>query len=179
MSDSATTGTEGLHGTATVEQKLWVTQVFGVAFAPVQPRARGDSSATDAADHLAKVRQVWVAARRKVESDVSKLQTAVVDAYADRGLGPKLAAAYQNEVAWVLNQLDERVMSALDDLVANGNERRHAALVGEAREAIGDYQTFVSTDRIIDGLDKNPFGVSLALRSTLNAALRALDKAIV
>jgi hypothetical protein len=158
---------------ATGDQYLWVTRVLGVPFPSTVSAPDGSGN-----DALAKARQAWLVARKKVQADVSALQTAVVGSYAERGLGPKLAAAYQNEVAWVLNALDERVTEALDALVANGDDRRHAELRDEAREVIGDYKVFLATDKIVAGIDKNPFGVAVSVRATLSATLTAVDKVL-
>jgi hypothetical protein len=156
----------------TSEQNLWVARVLGVTLSsPANTDFDQDGS-------FAKARQAWIAARRKTDAAVSALQDAVVDAYASRGLGPKLAAAYQKEVARVLTALDERVAAALDALVANRNDGRRAMLLGDAAEAIEDYQAFLGTDPIIDGLDKNPFGVALSIRATLSSTLSTLGKAL-
>jgi hypothetical protein len=156
----------------TADQNLWISRVLGVDL-PAQP---GAGHALN--DNFAKARQVWVAARQKTDDSVSKLKSAVVDSYAKRGLGPKLAAAYEKEIAWVLTALDERVSEALDALVAARDGNQTSGLVADAREAIDDYNVFLSTDPIIDGLDHNPFGVAVGIRSTLSPTLTALRKVL-
>ncbi len=173
MSDPTTSTGLAPAGAVGATQADWIARVLGVAVA-----GAGAAPAAASVDGLEKARADWAATRRKVSASVGALQSKVVDAYAARGLGPKLEAAYQNEVAWVLDALDARVAAALDALISSPDERRRAALLREAREAIGDYLTFVATDKIIDGLDHNPFGVPLALRATLSAALTSLEKAL-
>ncbi len=150
---------------ANAEQIDWVKRVLGV-----------DGATTGGNASYDKARAAWLASRRKVAGDVEKLKTAIVGSYADRGLGPKLEAAYKQEVAWVLQQLDDRVSAALDGLTgANGTQ--HANLLAEAKEAIGDYTNFLSTDKTVQALDSNPF-VKLSIKSTLSATLSALSRTL-
>jgi hypothetical protein len=54
---------------------------------------------------------------------------------------------------------------------------QHAKLVGEARQIMQRYQSFVASDPTLTELDANPF-VPLAIQKTLTTTLSVLSKAI-
>ena len=73
--------------------------------------------------------------------------------------------------------LDERLSDALDKATNATDAKQRAALVAEAKEAIGDYMIFLKTDKTIAKLDANPF-VPLSIQNTIAATLNTLSKAV-
>jgi hypothetical protein len=125
----------------------------------------------------AKSRLAWLAARKKVESEIEKLRGAIVAAYQDEGIAPELEKAYRERVAPVLTGLDERLADKLDAATNETDPNKRAALVAEAKQIMADYQAFLASEKIIADLDDNPF-VPLAIRQTVSATLATLAKAV-
>lgn len=157
-----------------LERDGWVGRVLGVKIPAGVPAAPSPGAVVV---DLSKARRAWLATRERVQGELDKLRSAIVAAYAPRGLGPDLEKAYKEQVAWVLDALDGELTAALD-AAAGADEAARPRLVAAVREAIGDYQTFLSSDSILKALDENPF-TKPALRATLSATLRALNQAVV
>ncbi len=125
----------------------------------------------------AKSRLAWLATRKKLESEIQKLEAEIIATYEDEGLGQELAGAYASWVNPVMTTLDERLADALDAATNAGDEGERTKLVGQAKAIIGEYQIFLADPRIAE-LDDNPF-VKLAIRTTVGGTLSTLEKAIV
>ncbi len=125
----------------------------------------------------AKSRLAWIAVRKKVEGDIEKLRTTIIATYQQDGIAAELDKAYQARVAPVLAALDERLADALDDATNATDPSKRAALVAEAKEIMGDYTTFLNTDKTIAELDANPF-MPLSIQNTIAATLNTLSKAV-
>ena len=63
-------------------------------------------------------------------------------------------------------------------MAKNADGAAHAKLVGEVKQIIARYETFLASDPLIAKLDDNPF-VPLSLEKTLTASLAALSKVVV
>lgn len=125
----------------------------------------------------AKSRLAWLAARKKVESEIEKLRAAIVTTYQDEGITPALEQAYRDRVAPVLVGLDARLADKLDEATNATDAAARAKLVAEAQQIMADYQGFLASERIIADLDDNPF-TPLAIRQTISATLTTLQKAV-
>ena len=148
-----------------------------LATAADQAKLAQQAKAGGGAVTYAKSRLAWVATRKKVDTDIEKLRTEIVATYRDQGIGVELEKAFQARVAPVLAALDDRLADALDDATNATDPKERAKLVAEAKEAIGDYTTFLSTDKTIADFDANPF-VPLSIRNTVSATLAILAKAV-
>jgi len=175
MEDSKTESSLNLRPT----QDAWIMRVLGVARAPSgtgQDPSGGifTGPGIDIA-LLEKARQDWLATQRNVQNDVAALQMAIEIAYTDRGLAPQLKSAYKTNVAAAIAVLDEDLTAALDRLLASDPASpRWEASLDAARDAVDDLAAFIAGNRVIAGLDANPFGVPLSVRSTLTTSLKAI-----
>jgi hypothetical protein len=138
------------------------------------PAAPADPAAAAA---YAKARVAWLATRQKVESDIGKLQTTFASAFKDHAMAADLAAAFQGRVEKVLDQLDIELAHKLDAVAKAADPAQHAKLVGEARQIMQRYQSYVANDPTLAELDANPF-VPLAIQKTLTTTLAILSKTI-
>ncbi len=148
-----------------------------VADAAEQAKLTKQAQAGGGAVTYAKSRLAWIAVRKKVESDIEQLRTALLATYQPDGIAGALDKAFKARVEPVLSALDERLSDALDKATNATDPKQRAALVAEAREIMGDYTIFLNTDKTIAELDANPF-VPLSIRNTVAATLNTLSKAM-
>jgi hypothetical protein len=151
----------------------WITRVLGVAL----PRSGTTAPPSPGIDIalLEKARQTWLATQQNVRNDVAALQKTIEVTYADRGLAPQLKSAYKTNVTAAIALLDEDLTAALDRLLASdpGSPRWETSL-DAARDAVDDLAAFIAGNRVIAGLDANPFGVPISVKSTLTSSLKAI-----
>ena len=126
----------------------------------------------------AKSRLAWLAARKKVETDIEKLRSEIVATYQEDGSAPELDKLYRDRVAPILAALDERLADKLDEATNATDPAKHAKLVAEARALIVEYEAFLDGEPLIADLDNNPF-LPLTIKTTVSATLAALSKAVV
>jgi hypothetical protein len=143
---------------------------------PASP-ATGGAPAPAAAAAYAKARVAWLATRQKLETDIGKLQTVFASAFKDHAMSADLSAAFQSRVEKVLVQLDSELAHKLDAVAKAADPAQHAKLVGEARQIMQRYETYVAGDPTLAELDANPF-VPLSIQKTLITTLSVLSKAI-
>jgi hypothetical protein len=125
----------------------------------------------------AKSRLAWLAARKKVESDIDKLGNEIVATYQEEGIGPELGKLYRDRVSPILETLDESLADKLDAAINATDPAQRTELVTEARGIMERYQAFIDREEIIASLDTNPF-LPLTIQQTLSATLSALSKAV-
>jgi len=126
---------------------------------------------------LQKSRIAWVAARKRVEDEIGKLQQAMTKHYDGEGFAADLDKVFQAKVEPILTSLDQSLASKLDEVGKNTDPEQHKKLVGEAQKIIGKYESFIASDALIPQLDQNPF-VPLQIQKTLTATLGALKKSV-
>lgn len=136
----------------------------------------GAPTATGAVNY-AKSRLAWLAARKKVDSEVDKLRAEMLAYFAEDDIAPQITDAYAKRVRPVLDELDEALADKLDDAANTADPARRATLVAAARTEIDRYTAFVAADPTIKALDTNPF-VPLAIKQTMEATLTALHAAV-
>jgi hypothetical protein len=139
---------------------------------PPAPAAGGGQTA------YAKSRQAWLAARKKIETDLEKLRSEIVATYQEDGSAPELDKRYRDRVAPLLATFDERLADKLGEATTATDPAQHSKLVAEARGIIGEYQTYLDGEPLIGDLDANPF-VPLTIKATIGATLAAVSKAVV
>ena len=125
----------------------------------------------------AKSRLAWLAARKKVESEIDKLRSEIVATYKDDGIADQLELTFRSRVAPVLTSLDESLADTLDEVANATDPTQRARLVAEAKAIMQRYQGYLSSESLIADLDNNPF-VPLSIQQTISATLSALDKAV-
>lgn len=148
-----------------------------LATAAAQAKLTQQAQAGGGAVTYAKSRLAWLAARKKVESEIEKLRSAILTTYQDDGIAPDLERAYQDRVAPILAGLDERLADKLDEATNATDPAQRAKLVAEAQAIMKDYETFLASESIIADLDANPF-VPLSIQQTITATLSTLAKAV-
>jgi hypothetical protein len=148
-----------------------------VATALEQAKLTAQTEAGGNAVTYAKSRLAWLAARKKVESEIEKLRGAIVAAYQDDGIAPDLEKAYQLRVAPVLAGLDERLADKLDEATNATDPAVRTELIAQAKQIMAEYQAFLASEKIIADLDANPF-VPLSIQQTITATLATLAKAV-
>jgi hypothetical protein len=123
----------------------------------------------------AKSRLAWLAARKKIETDIEKLRGEILAAYpAEAG---DLGQRYTTRVGPVMAALDESLADKLDEATNATDPAQRTKLVLEARDIITRYQQFVAGESLLGDLDDNPF-VPLAIRQTMTATLTALAASV-
>jgi hypothetical protein len=125
----------------------------------------------------AKSRLAWIAARKKMESEVEKLRTEILAYYKDAGMDGELADAYSKRVGPMMEALDEELADKLDEATNATDPAQRAKLVTEAKAAIARYQSFLAQDEGVASLDSNPF-VPLTIQQTITTTLAALSAAV-
>jgi methylglyoxal synthase len=144
---------------------------------PPPPPPQPGTPATDGVVAYAKSRLAWLAARKKVESDLDKLRSAIVTTYANDGIAADLEKRYTEKVAPVLANLDESLADKLDEATNATDPARRAALIAEAKKIMQGYGAYLAGEKIIADLDSNPF-VPIAIQQTISATLTTLEKTV-
>jgi hypothetical protein len=126
---------------------------------------------------LAKSGLAWVAALKRVQDDFGKLQQAMVQHYDGKPFVTELEKLLQAKVAPIMTTLDQTLASKLEDAGKSADGAEQQKLLGEARQMIGQYESFVTGNDLLTQLDANPF-VPLQTQKTLVATLGALKKSV-
>lgn len=145
--------------------------------APPQPGGAPQPANGPGAPAFAKARLAWTSARKKVESEVGKLHAEMTSVYKNHGFAADLDKYFRAKVDPVLESLDETLAEKLDEVSKNADPQQHAKLVGEAKQIIQRYESYLASEPLIAKLDANPF-VPLAIEKTLTATLSALDRVV-
>jgi hypothetical protein len=125
----------------------------------------------------AKSRLAWLAARKKVESDIETLRQSIIDTFKDDAIAPQLETSYKTRVAPVLATLDESLADTLDAATNATDPAARAKLVAEAQAIMQKYAQYLTSEPLIKDLDENPF-VPLSIRATVGGTISALSKAV-
>jgi hypothetical protein len=125
-------------------------------------------------------RLAWLAARKKIESEMNKLGDDIGAAYQADGIAPELKKLYQQRVSPILAALDESLADKLDEAISATHPDVRSQLVREAQDIMQRYQETLADPTvapIIADLDNNPF-VKLKIHDTISGTLTALQKAV-
>ena len=133
--------------------------------------------ATANTEAYTKSRDIWLATRKRVESEIEKLRSQIAATYQQDGIAGELDRLYSAKVAPVLTSLDESLAAKLNEATNEADATRRTQLVAEARDIITRYQTYVAGDQTIPQLDKNPF-VELSIQQTVTQTLSALVRTV-
>jgi hypothetical protein len=125
----------------------------------------------------AKSRLAWLAARKKMETDLETLRQRLIDHYKDAAIADDLDGRYAERVGPVLRNLDEELADTLDMAINETNPDKRKDLIEAARGVIKRYQDFVASEPIFGELDANPF-VPLSVAKTMTATLTTLAAAV-
>ena len=150
------------------ESDAWVKRVLGVDVGTGAPRRTGTKVA------FQKLRLDWDTTRKYLMSQIKTLESAIVAQSADEDDAPQIAdnviRLEQSIVA-----LDENLSDALDDLYnAGGNDPK---LQAHALDIARGYQSFITSEPLLQELDDNPFE-KLDARARLDQTLTAIIGAL-
>lgn len=119
-------------------------------------------------------RLVWDQTRKKIQAELRKLETAILDVSKEEPDYAEIAAGTKN-LYLMLNVLDERLMDKLDEALNASDAAARQALHNEAREIVGEYVDFVEGDELLQDIDDNGF-TAVAVKSSLTASLKLMDQ---
>jgi hypothetical protein len=136
--------------------------------------ARIETSLAQAAmrgsDTSTPVLPVWMQAKDSVNDQISRLQTAfrnsrhpLAQDIADKGLNG------------ITRRLQVGLQAALMEYDAASAEQL-AAAAARLRSAMVAMRQFLDSDAVLPMLEKNPYGVMVAIRSTLGSALDSIER---
>jgi hypothetical protein len=124
-----------------------------------------------------KSRQIWIAARKRVEDEIEKLRAEIVATYQSDGIANDLETRYRARVSDILKTLDESLSEKLNEVAGAVDMAQRAKLIAEARGIMERYQSYLASEPLIADLDDNPF-VPLSIRQTVSTTLSALEKVV-
>ena len=127
---------------------------------------------------FAKSRMAWVGTQQKIEADMSKLAAELSKAFADQPAARQIDAAFAGRARVIKELLGDRMIEALDAVIESPDANARAELVTQARNTAKDLLAEISSNKLIDDLDDNPFA-PLALRATLTRTITGLSAALV
>ena len=124
----------------------------------------------------AQSRQVWLAARGKVQGELGKLEAAIVAAYQGQPASGEVARAVR-KFDRLLTVFDESLAVQIESLMKADDGAERQRLHAEARKTIETYRQALAGEALLRELDDNPF-VPVAVQSTLASTLGMLTARI-
>ncbi|MEM6547915.1 MAG: hypothetical protein AAF713_09245 [Pseudomonadota bacterium] len=118
---------------------------------------------------LHRARAQWAVARRSLDGEMGKLQTAIIQRCGAVGLGD--VAAETNALFTHLSTIDERLEVTLDALMADPAGTGRDGLEAQAKRIVNDYLSALETPFFKDVDDNNGF-IAISVRG---AAMKALE----
>lgn len=141
----------------------WVKRVLGVG-----PRRLRASGGADRVDRLA----IWRDAKEAVDAKLIQLAQKLRD-YGD----PDFDRIADFGLFGMTDGQTVALNVALRELAGAAPAKRPTAAAG-VRTAISDYRAVMAGDGTFDLIDENQFGVDVALRATLGAALNQIERSL-
>jgi hypothetical protein len=115
---------------------------------------------------LSNPKEIWLEAKEQIDEQINKLQVAL-RTFTD----PRLDRIAELGVYGLLEQPQVPLMAALLDFERTPPSARLGPPRDKVLKAIGVMAKAIAQDPIIDLCEKNPFGVSISIRSTVARAL--------
>jgi hypothetical protein len=125
----------------------------------------------------AKSRLAWLAARKKMETDIDALRAKIVETFKEDAIAPQIETNYRTKVAPVLAKLDETLADTLDAAASAPNPVARAERVAEAKAKMGEYAKYLATEPLFKDLDENPF-LPLTIRATIGGTIQQLSRIV-
>lgn len=141
--------------------------------------APGEEAAPPPEPALAAAPQIWVSTRELVESRVDALKDEIRARVADEGgeLVDQIDGQLE-KLDRILGKLDQRLSASLAVAGKAANAAGRSAALKDSKVILAEYIRYVSSEPLIDHLDKNPFGVKTELKASLSKSLTMLAQAI-
>jgi hypothetical protein len=147
------------------------------AIATAMEQAKEKAQGAGGAEGLDKSGQIWLAIRKKVETDIETLRQRIVDTFKDDAIAPQLDTSYKTKVASVLATLDDSLAITLGAATKATDAAQRTKLIADAKTIMQKYAQYVTSEPLLKDLDENPF-VPLTIRATVGGTLSTLSKAI-
>ncbi len=125
----------------------------------------------------AKSRLAWLAARKKMESDIDALRVKIVETFKDDAIAPQIETNYRAKVAPVLERLDASLADKLDEATNATDPAARAKLVAEAKSKLSFYAKYLAAEPLLKDLDENPF-LPLTIRATIGGTIQQLARIV-
>jgi hypothetical protein len=125
----------------------------------------------------AKSRLAWLAARKKMESDIDALRAKIIETFKDDAVAPQIETSYRAKVAPVLERLDESLADKLDEATNATDPAARAKLVAEAKSKLSFYAKYLAAEPLLKDLDENPF-MPLTIRATIGGTIQQLSRIV-
>jgi hypothetical protein len=153
------------------ERADWVARVLGVDVGAEGEAGAGHGAGSDAGGSFdaaawAKARAGWDDAVSDVDRQIGDLQVALRTSD-----DPELQGIAQ----FGLNALTGGRRVALTAALL---ELRDGAGAGACAKSIGAFRAFLASDEVVEACDRNPLGVAVAIRATLDPALAGMERAL-
>ena len=141
--------------------------------------APGEEAAPAPEPALAAAPQIWVSTRELVESRVDALKDEIRARVADEGgeLVDQIDGQLE-KLDRILGKLDQRLSASLAVAGEAANAAGRSAALKDSKVILAEYIRYVSSEPLIDHLDKNPFGIKTELKASLSKSLTMLAQAI-
>jgi len=125
----------------------------------------------------AKSRLAWLAARKKMETDIDALRAKIVETFKNDAIAPQIETNYRAKVAPVLAQLDETLADQLDKAASASDATARTKLVADAKTTMGKYAKYLASEPLLKDLDENPF-LPLTIRATIGGTIQQLSRIV-
>ncbi|HET6239907.1 MAG TPA: hypothetical protein VFE41_33860 [Acetobacteraceae bacterium] len=145
--------------------------------AKAMEQAKQKAQGAGGAEGLDKSGQIWLAIRKKVETDIETLRQRIVDTFKDDAIAPQLDTSYKAKVAPVLATLDDSLAVTLGAATKATDAAQRTKLIADAKTIMQKYAQYVTSEPLLKDLDENPF-VPLTIRASVGGTLSTLSKAI-
>ena len=139
----------------------------------------GAEVATEVPSALSMAPQAWISTRELVETRVDALKDEIRARVADEGgeLVDQIDSQLE-KLDRILGKLDQRLSASLGVAGKAANAAGRSAALKDSKAILAEYIRYVSSEPLIDHLDKNPFGVKTELKASLSKSLTMLAQAI-
>jgi hypothetical protein len=125
----------------------------------------------------AKSRLAWIAARKKMETDLDALRVKIVETFKDDAIAPQIETNYRAKVAPVLAKLDASLADKLDEATNATDPAARSKLVAEAKSKLAFYASYLAAEPLLKDLDENPF-LPLTIRATIGGTIQQLSRIV-
>ena len=125
----------------------------------------------------AKSRLAWIAARKKMESDIDSLRAKIIETFKDDAIAPQIETNYRAKVAPILARLDDSLADKLDEATNATDPAARAKLVAEAKSKLSFYAKYLAAEPLLKDLDENPF-LPLTIRATIGGTIQQLSRIV-
>lgn len=137
------------------------------------PETKPTGSVISPAVAFTQARLAWDQTRKKIQSDLRKLEAAILAQCEAEPDAADIAAGTKNLYS-LLESLDERLIDKLDEALNAPDAAQRLALHTQARNVVDEYLAFVARDPLMQDIDNNGFA-STSILSSVSASLKLIS----